>query len=118
VDCVILGIYTITRHEVWRYRGLGRICFGGITSIIAIAVARKYVNFSLTDSMIKPLIGASVMGLILVIVRRFLPVNTTSMAVLALLGLIVYGASMLTMMGLTLLEDAKRSVRTLLSRGS
>lgn len=90
----------------------------GSSSIIAIAVARKYVNFSLTDSMIKPLIGASVMGLILVIVRRFLPVNTTSMAVLALLGLIVYGASMLTMMGLTLLEDAKRSVRTLLSRGS
>lgn len=90
----------------------------GTSSIVAITIARKYVKFSLTDSMVKPLIGAGVMGLVLVIARRFLPENITSMGILALLGAIVYGASMLSMTGLSLLEDIKRSTSTLLNRAS
>ena len=88
----------------------------GTSSIVAIIVARKYVKFSLTDSMLKPLIGALVMGLVLTVSRRFLTVSVTSMGILALLGAVVYGASMLSMTGLSLVEDAKRSVSTLLSK--
>jgi O-antigen/teichoic acid export membrane protein len=88
----------------------------GASSIVAILIAKKYVNFSLTNSMIKPGIGAVVMGVTLIIIKRFLPVSVNSMILLTLLGSIIYGASMLSMMGLSLVEDAKRSVKTLLNR--
>jgi hypothetical protein len=88
----------------------------GASSVVAILIAKKYVNFSLTNSMIKPGIGALVMGLALIVIKRFLPVSVNSMIILVLLGLIVYGASMLSMMGLSLLEDVKRSLRTIFSR--
>jgi lipopolysaccharide exporter len=88
----------------------------GASSIVAIFVAKKYVNFSLTNSMIKPAIGACVMGFFLIITRRFLSVSVNSMILLALIGAVIYGASMLSMMGLTLVEDVKRSLKTLLTK--
>ena len=90
----------------------------GASSIVAIILARKYVNFSITDSMVKPLIGAAVMGTVLLIVKRFLPESTTSMITLTLIGIMIYSASMLTMVGLSLFEDAKKSFKTLLNRAS
>lgn len=90
----------------------------GASSIVAIILARKYVNFSITDSMVKPLIGAVVMGTVLLIVKRFLPESTTSMITLTLIGIMIYSASMLTMVGLSLFEEAKKSFKTLLNRAS
>jgi O-antigen/teichoic acid export membrane protein len=90
----------------------------GASSVVAILIAKKYVNFSLINSMIKPGIGALVMGMILIIIKRFLPVSINSMILLTLLGSLIYGASMLSMMGLSLVEDIKRSVKTLLNRAS
>ena len=88
----------------------------GASSVIAIFIAKKYVNFSLTDSIVKPAIGALVMGLTIFILKRFLPVSLYSLAELTILGLVVYFASMVSMMGLSLIEDAKRSFRTLLNK--
>lgn len=90
----------------------------GASSIIAILIAKRYVNFSLTDSMVKPFVGAFVMGMFLVIVRRFLPVSVNSMIVLIVTGVAIYGASMLSMMGLSLVDDIKKSFRTLMNRAS
>ncbi len=88
----------------------------GASSVVAIFIAKKYVNFSLTDSMVKPAIGALVMGVILIIAKRFLPVSLNSMMILAAAGIIIYAASMLSMMGLSLVADIKRSLNTLLNR--
>lgn len=88
----------------------------GASSIVAILIAKKYVNFSITDSMIKPLMGALVMGLSLIFLRKFLPVNIYAMEVLTVVGIIVYGASMISMMGMSLLEDAKTSLKTIFSK--
>jgi O-antigen/teichoic acid export membrane protein len=90
----------------------------GASSIIAILIAKKYVNFSITDSMIKPAIGAFVMGIILIIAKRFLPVSVNSMIVLAILGVVIYSTSMLSMMGLSLVADVKKSLHTLMNRAS
>lgn len=90
----------------------------GVSSIVAILIAKKYVNFSLTNSMIKPGIGAIVMGVTLIIIKRFLPVSVNSMILLTFLGSVVYGTSMLSMMGLSLVEDIKMSVKTLLNKAS
>jgi len=90
----------------------------GASSIAAIFIAKKYVNFSLINSMIKPGIGALVMGVVLVIVKRFLPVSINSMILLTFLGMIIYSTSMFSMMGLSLVEDVERSIKTLLNRAS
>jgi len=85
----------------------------GASSIIAIIVARKFVKFSIMNSMIKPAFGSLVMGTVLLVVRNFLPVNLSSLGILIGLGTAVYFVSMLSMIGLGLLEDAKRSFRML-----
>ena len=86
------------------------------SSIAAILIAKRHVNFSITESMVKPAIGSAVMGIILIIVKRFLPVNIYAMEVLVIAGIFIYAASMLSMMGLSLVEDAKRSFKTIFSK--
>jgi len=88
----------------------------GASSIVAIFIAKKYVNFSIIDSMVKPAIGAFVMGVVLLILRKFLPTNILSMEILGGVGLLVYFASMISMIGLSLIEDAKRSFKTIFSK--
>jgi len=88
----------------------------GASSVIAIIIAKRYVNFSITDSIIKPALGSFVMGMTLLMVRKFLPVTVYSMEILGVLGFIVYAACMVVMMGLTLVEDAKRSFKTIFGR--
>lgn len=87
----------------------------GVSSIIAIYVAKKYVNFSIGDSMIKPLIGSIIMGGILILVRKFLDTSINSMLILGLVGVLVYGSSMVSMIGVSLIEDAKKSAKTIFS---
>jgi O-antigen/teichoic acid export membrane protein len=88
----------------------------GASSIIAMIIAKKYVNFSITESMLKPGIAAFVMGVILYIAKSFLPVTLPSAGMLLVLGIAVYGGSMLAIVGISLVEDTKRSLRTLLNR--
>jgi O-antigen/teichoic acid export membrane protein len=88
----------------------------GLSSVAAIFISKKYVNFSITDSMIKPAIGSIVMGGILLVTRHFLPVSILSMEILTVIGFVVYISSMLSMVGLSLLEDAKKSLKTIFSK--
>jgi O-antigen/teichoic acid export membrane protein len=88
----------------------------GASSVVAIFIAKRYVNFSLTNSMIKPAIGSLVMGIILFITRHFLPVSLFSMEILIAVGSIIYIASMVSMVGLSLVEDVKRSIKTIFAK--
>jgi len=88
----------------------------GLSSVIAIYIAKKYVNFGITDSIIKPLIGSVVMGIILLVLRNFLDVSINSMLILSLVGILVYGSSMVSMMGVSLIEDVKKSFRTVFNK--
>jgi O-antigen/teichoic acid export membrane protein len=88
----------------------------GASSVVAIIIAKKYVNFGIVDSIIKPLIGTTVMGVVLLFVRKFLDVSVNSMLILGLVGVLVYGSSMVSMMGATLIEDAKKSYKTIFNK--
>lgn len=81
----------------------------GASSIIAIAVARRYVKFSLINSMIKPLIGSVIMGAILILVRGLLPFSFYSLGALAVIGVVSYSAAMFTLTGPSLIEDVKKA---------
>jgi len=88
----------------------------GASSVVAIFITKKYVNFSITDSMIKPAVGTMVMSVVLIIARRFLSVTLTSMEELIAIGAVVYITSMISMVGLSLIEDAKRSFKTIFAK--
>lgn len=90
----------------------------GASSIVAMIIAKKYVNFSITDSIIKPLIGSVVMGVVLIVARKFLDVSINSMIILGVVGAVVYFSSMLGMTGLSLVEDIKRSIKTLQNKNN
>lgn len=88
----------------------------GASSVIAILIAKKYVNFSIYDSIIKPLIGTVVMSIVVIALRKYLDVSLNSMLVLAGIGVVAYGSSMISMVGMSLLEDAKKSFKTIFNR--
>lgn len=88
----------------------------GASSIIAILITKRFVNFSISDSMLKPGVGAIIMGAALVIAKPFFSLSIASLVTLAVLGLIVYASAMLGIVGASLIEDAKKSFRTLLGR--
>lgn len=88
----------------------------GASSVIAILIAKKYVNFSIYDSIIKPLIGTVVMSIVVIALRNYLDVSLNSILVLAGIGVVAYGSSMISMVGMSLLEDAKKSFKTIFNR--
>jgi O-antigen/teichoic acid export membrane protein len=89
----------------------------GASSIVAIIIAKRQVNFSITDSILKPLLGTILMGAVIFVARGFVPATLNSVILLSAIGLGVYLTSMLTMMGITLMEDAKRSFKTIFGKG-
>jgi O-antigen/teichoic acid export membrane protein len=80
----------------------------GASSVVAIIVAKKYVNFSLIDSTLKPLLASFIMGVVLLTLRHFLPVNLYSIFILGIVGAITYAASIFAFVGMTLIEDVKK----------
>jgi O-antigen/teichoic acid export membrane protein len=86
------------------------------SSIVAVYLAKRYVNFSLADSVVKPLTAAAAMAAVLLIVRSVLPPNLYSLSILLVVGIAVYFVVIVGMVGKSLLDDAKRSVKTLLNR--
>lgn len=88
----------------------------GSSSVLAIYIAKKYVNFGIFDSIIKPLLGSLIMGGILILVKRFLDTSINSMLILGLVGILTYGSAMISMIGVSLIEDAKKSFKTIFNR--
>lgn len=85
----------------------------GASSVIAIYIARKYVKFSLSEAVYKPATAAGLMGVIIFILRGILPVSFYSLSLLIIIGIVTYGVIMVAMIGASLIQDAKRSVRAI-----
>jgi O-antigen/teichoic acid export membrane protein len=88
----------------------------GASSVVAIIVAKRYVNFSLMDSTLKPLFASFIMGVSLLSIRHFLPVNYYSIFILVVVGAVTYIASIFAFVGLTLVEDVKKVSGIILHR--
>jgi O-antigen/teichoic acid export membrane protein len=88
----------------------------GASSVVAIFIVKKYVNFSLIESTIKPLVAAAVMAVVLIILRAVLPLRFYSVAVLGIAGIAVYFASIFILIGPSIITDVKKSFSTLFAR--
>lgn len=86
------------------------------SSVIAIYVARKYVGFSLKDSVLWPGLASLIMGIVVYLVRGILPVKLSSVWVLMGVGAVTYIISIYFFVGSSLIVDARKSFRAFLSR--
>jgi O-antigen/teichoic acid export membrane protein len=103
-----------------RKFGVNGAAFGyaavGMSSIVAIIVVKRYVNFSLTESALKPFFASFVMAITLLVLRSMLPVSIYSIGVLAVTGSVVYFVTILAFVGVSLLNDVKKSFSSIFSK--
>ncbi len=88
----------------------------GMSSIVAVYVVKKYINFSINDGILKPFYATITMGAVLLILRGVLPATFYSFSILIIVAIVVYSVLIVAIIGKSLIEDAKRSVRSLLNR--
>lgn len=88
----------------------------GASSIVAIFIVKKYVDFSLTNGVLKPLMASIVMGITILVLRIMLPVNIATLGILIVIGIVVYTLCVSALVGVTLIEDAKKTFATLLKK--
>lgn len=80
----------------------------GASSVIAIAIVRKYVAFSLKDSVLKPFLASCVMGVVLLVLRNYLTWSFYTLGILVLTGIVTYFATTFALVGAVLAEDVKK----------
>ena len=88
----------------------------GLSSLIAIYVGKRYVDFSLKNSLVKPLIATITMAAVMVFINKLLPTNIYSAIMVGFVGTIVYFIISYLLVGRTLLEDGKKSFSALIGR--
>jgi O-antigen/teichoic acid export membrane protein len=88
----------------------------GLSSLIAIVVAKRFVDFSLGDSTIKPFLASLVMAAILFVLRSLLPPTLPSLGILILVGAVAYLSVILALAGASLLEDSKKVFSAVMKR--
>lgn len=88
----------------------------GITSIVNIYISHRFVNFSIWRSFGQPLFATVIMVAVLLVVRAFVPVSFVGLGLLVAAGAISYLASILSLVGQSLIQDAKRSFKVILAK--
>jgi O-antigen/teichoic acid export membrane protein len=88
----------------------------GASSVIAIYIARKYVKFSLSDSVLGPGVAAAIMSVTLLLVKNLLPTNLMAVWILIIVGAVSYFLAIYLIVGVSIIADVKKSFSTLFSK--
>lgn len=88
----------------------------GASSVVAIYIVRKIVPFSLYRSVFTPAIAAFVMGVVLLLIRGYVPISMFSVWLLGGVGMCVYMVVMYILVGLSIFHDAKKGIKAIFSR--
>jgi O-antigen/teichoic acid export membrane protein len=86
------------------------------SSIIAIYVAKIYVNFSLKSSVLMPFVSTFIMGVILLTIRHFMAASIRNVVILGFVGFIIYTALMRVLVGDSIVVDVKKFSKNIYSR--
>ncbi len=81
-----------------------------VSSFIVFYIIKKIIDWSIMNSVIKPLTASVVMGVVLFSIRNILPYNLSSMIILIIIGVIVYALTIYLLVGYTLKEDVKKVI--------
>jgi O-antigen/teichoic acid export membrane protein len=88
----------------------------GATSVIAIYIARRQVKFSLVDGILQPALATFIMAIVLLLVRKILPINLYSVGVIIGTGTVSYLMAIYLLVGQSIIDDARKAIRNLLGR--
>lgn len=94
---------------------VGYAIVGG-SSIVPIYIARRYLKFSLADSVFKPALAAGVMAAAMLFVRSMLAISLYSVWVLGAVGVVTYTVSSYLIFGPSIISDAKKVTKNFISR--
>lgn len=86
------------------------------TSIFAIFILRKFVKFTLIDSVVKPLVAAVSMGIFVLFIKSFLPSTFLTLWVLMFIGILSYFGFSLLLFGTSLLGDFRHSLKSIFTK--
>lgn len=89
----------------------------GASSMVAIAIVYRIINFSLYKSILAPAIGSLAMGGACLVVRNILPSNLISIVILVIVGVSSYMGTMFLLAGKAIFVDAKRGIKAIFKRG-
>lgn len=62
----------------------------GASSVFAIWKAQQFIQINYIEIVGKPVLGSIIMGMIVLLLRSFLPINFTSVVIISLIGIISY----------------------------
>jgi len=93
---ILTWIFTLIFIYFWGFNGVAPAAvLVATTVVLPIWLVKKIVDFALWDNIGKPLLGALVMGVVLYLIIPFVVNSLASIALMALLGAIIYFAVML-----------------------
>lgn len=88
----------------------------GTSSVVAIWVAKRQVNFSLVSSFLKPLTVALIMGGMVYWTRGMIDVTSVNTILLILFGGVIYGLGSVVIIGPSILRDGKKIIYNFLGK--
>jgi len=88
----------------------------GLSSVIPIYIAFRYVAFSITDAILKPVGASVVMFAIMLILRNTLPINLYSVFIIGGLGTLAYLFCSYLIYGSSIFQDAKKGIWSIFSK--
>lgn len=88
----------------------------GVSSVVAVVVVKRLVNFSLVESVVKPGAAAGLMVLSVAAVKRFIPVSWVGCGLVVLAGAGTYWALAAAIIGQSLVEDGKKIFKSMVGR--
>ena len=68
----------------------------GLSSLVAIYLASKYIDVDYIQSVGKPFLAAVIMGILVFIVKIFIPVSLSQLVAMIIVGLITYSLVILS----------------------
>ncbi len=88
-----------------------------VSSVVAIYLAQKYLDFSFWQGIRKPLIATLIMGVLVWVLKSFLPGNIFGLISLIIVGGLTYLGCMWLFVGQELIVDSKKFLKALRKEG-
>ena len=111
---IVLVPYLASKYDftgaAWGY------ALVGMSSVVAIWVAKRQVNFSLVTSFLKPLMAALIMGGVVYWIRGLVEPTSMNTVGMILLGGMVYGLGSIMIIGPSVLRDGKKIIYNFLGK--
>ncbi len=78
------------------------------SSVIAIYIVRKHVQFSLVEGIVKPFVSTLLMGIVVYLLRGLFSASIVSIVILTAIGFVTYLGVSYKIVGVSIIEDVKK----------